>query len=285
MLDWITREGWIIFNWWLLVTLAGAGALPLCARLLGGLPDRGYTLARAAGMLLVGFAFWLLASLGFLQNTPGSMILSWLIVLVISLVVYVRFGEPVDWRAWWRENKPGVIASEVLFAVLLVGWAFVRAHQNNLTGTEKPMELMFMSAVQRSDTFPPNDAWMSGYAISYYYFGYVMSAMLSMLSGVWSTIGFNMTIALMFALTGLSAFGVVYNLARSRVFQRRGSPDPAASARRASRSRLPPRCSMRFPTAFSLSTLRPSARRAGWQRLSPRCWASGSSSGYLATSG
>lgn len=217
MLDWMLREGGIVLSWWLLVTLAGAAALPLVVRLLGGLPDRGYTLARAVGLLLTGFTFWLLASLGFLRNSSGDMLLAWLIVIAVSLVVYLRAGEPLDWRAWWRENRAAVVVSEILFALLFVVWALYRAHQNGLTGTEKPMELMFMSSIQRSETFPPNDGWMAGYAVSYYYFGYVLSSMLSTLSGIHSTTGFNMTISLLFALTGLTSFGVVYNLVRARV--------------------------------------------------------------------
>ncbi len=219
MLDWLAREGWIVLSWWALVTLAGAAIFPALVRLLGGLPDKGYLLARAAGLLVVGFVFWLLVSLGFLRNTTGSMLLAWIIVLVGSLVIYLRGGLAFDWRAWWRENRSVVIVGEVLFIVLLVGWALLRSQQNNLTGTEKTMELMMMSSVMRSETFPPNDAWLSGYAISYYYFGYVLSAMLSMLSGIASTAGFNMTISLLFALTGLTTFGVVSNLVRSRASQ------------------------------------------------------------------
>jgi YYY domain-containing protein len=214
--EWLAREGWIVFNWWLLVTLAGAAVFPLCARMLSGLPDRGYTLARAAGLLLVGWVFWLLGSLGFLPNTTGSILLAWLIVLVASLVIYFGSSERVDWRAWWRENRSVVIVGEVLFAVLLLGWSLVRAHQHGLIYTEKPMDLMFISSIMRSPTFPPLDGWMSGYSISYYYFGYFIAAMLSTMSGIASTVGFNLLISLLFALTGLTAFGVVYNLVRSR---------------------------------------------------------------------
>lgn len=218
MLDWLIREGSIVLSWWFLVTLAGAAALPVCLRLFGGLPDRGYTLTRAAGLLLVTFVYWLLANVGFLLNTPGSIIFAWLLVLGGGLALVFRRGQLLDWRVWWRENRPVVVVGEILFLVLLFGWAIYRAHQNNLTGTEKPMELMFMSGIQRSVSFPPHDPWMSGYAISYYYFGYVMSAALSMLSGIPSTLGFNMTAALWFALTGLTSFGVAYNLVRSRAF-------------------------------------------------------------------
>ncbi len=216
LFEWIVREGWIILSWWLLVSLAGLAVLPLLVRLLAGLPDKGYTLARAAGLLVVGFVFWLLASLGFVNNSPGSLLLAWLLVLVTALLLHARLGSPFDWGAWWRENRPVVIAGEALFFLLLLGWAIVRAHQNGVSGTEKPMELAFMSGVMRSETFPPHDPWLSGYSISYYYFGYVMSAALSMLSGIGSATGFNMTVALLFALTGLSSFGLVYNLVRSR---------------------------------------------------------------------
>jgi len=214
--DWLAKEGWIIVNWWLLVTIAGLTVLPLMTRLLGGLPDRGYTLARPAGILLVSFVFWLLASLGFLNNTPGSVLIAWLIVLAGSITVWFSYQERFNLRDYWQENRTVIIATEILFVLLLVSWATVRAYQNNFSGTEKMMDLAFMSAVQRSETFPPNDPWLSGYAISYYYFGYVMGAILSMMSGIWATSGYNMHIAMLFALTGTAAFGITYNLVRSR---------------------------------------------------------------------
>jgi len=218
--EWLSREGLIVLGWWLWITLAGVAVFPLCMRLLSGLPDKGYTLARTVGMLLVTFVFWLLATYGFLDNSVGSIILSWVIVLLISILVFFRFGRLNDIKDWWRENKVVFIVTELLFFGLFFSWVLFRAHQNQILFTEKPMELAFMSAVQRSSSFPPNDPWMAGYAISYYYKGYIMSAMLSMLTGITSTIGFNLTIASQFALTGLTAFGVVYNLVRSRAFER-----------------------------------------------------------------
>jgi YYY domain-containing protein len=219
VLDWLSREGWIIFNWWLLVTIAGATVLPLLTRLLSGLPDRGYTLARPAGMLLIGVVFWFMAILGFIDNSSGSVVLAWLIVLTLSLTVHFKLpGASFSWRDWWRENRTAVIVSELLFIALMLIWALYRAHQNELRSTEKPMDLAFMSAIRHSATFPPSDPWLSGYSISYYYFGYVLAATMSMLTGVATTIGFNMNIALLFALIGTTTFGVVYNLVRSRAY-------------------------------------------------------------------
>lgn len=213
--EWLAREGWIFVSWWLLVVAAGVAALPLCARLLSGLPDRGYTLARAAGLLLVGYVYWLLGSLGFLRNDIGGMLLSWLVVLGLGLLLYFN-GQRLDLRSWWRENRAVVISGELLFAALFLGWIVYRAYQNGLSGTEKPMDLMFISGIMRGQTFPPPDPWLSGYSISYYYFGYVIAAMLSLASGVSGPVGYNAFAALLFALTGLTVFGVVYNLVRSR---------------------------------------------------------------------
>ena len=217
-LDWLAREGHLLLAWWFSITLAGLAALPLCLRLFSALPDRGYTIARALGLLFVTWLFWLLGSYGFLDNSRGSIILCWLLALSASLALYFRNGQVDSLTNWWQENRSLVLVTELLFAVLFFGWALYRAHQNGLTGTEKPMELAFLSAAQRSASFPPDDPWMSGYAISYYYMGYIMSAALATISGVSSAIGFNLTNASLFSLTGITAFGVAYNLARSRAF-------------------------------------------------------------------
>lgn len=219
ILDWLGREGGMLVSWWALVTLAGLAALPLLWRVLGSLPDRGYAFARAAGLLLVAFVFWLLASLGFLRNSTDSMALAWGIVLITGLSVYLS-GKRIDLRAYWRENRASIITTELLFAGLFILWAVVRAHQNGLTATEKPMELAFISSSMRSDFFPPNDPWLAGYAISYYYFGYVMAAMLALLSGAPGTMAFNLMIALLFALTGVTVFGIGYNLVRANALSR-----------------------------------------------------------------
>jgi uncharacterized membrane protein len=71
--------------WYLLITLAGWITFPLAFRLLPLLPDRGFTLARPLGLLLWGFGFWLLASLGVLQNDSGGVLMALAILAGLSL--------------------------------------------------------------------------------------------------------------------------------------------------------------------------------------------------------
>lgn len=202
-----------VITWYLLITLFGLTAWPLLFRLLPGLPDRGYTLSRAAGLLLVGYVFWLLTSLGLLRNNIGGMIFSLLIVAGIAIWQYQTAQKKDETLLdWIRENRRVMLIGEILFAVAFIAWAVVRAYNPELNATERPMELAFINGVRASEIFPPQDPWLADYAISYYYFGYVMAAMLAALSGLATAVAFNVMLALLFALTLLGAYGIVYNL-------------------------------------------------------------------------
>lgn len=204
-----------VLTWWVLVTLLGWTAFPIAMRLFNRLPGRGYALAKALGLLLVAYVFWLLCSLQLLPNSAGGILVAWAIVLVLSLLYYRRGGGSLgELRGFVRERWRYVAATEAIFLIGLAGWAAFRAFDPDLVGTEKPMEFAFLNAILRSETFPPHDPWLSGYAISYYYYGYVIIAMLTKLAGTPPAVAFNVGIALLFALTLVGSFGVVYELLR-----------------------------------------------------------------------
>jgi len=197
-------------TWYLLVTLLGWLTFPLAFALFPALADRGYTLSRAAGMLIWGYVFWLFASLGIAQNDSGGIILALIVIAALSGWSLVnRKSEIVNFL---KSNLPLLLTTEILFLAAFAFLAFVRAANPELNGTERPMELAFINAILRSPTFPPQDPWLSGYAISYYYFGYVMTAMLARLSGIPGTAAHNLMTALIFALGAIGAYGILYNL-------------------------------------------------------------------------
>jgi YYY domain-containing protein len=198
-------------SWYFAVTAAGLIALPLAFRLFHLLPDRGYTLARPLGLLTIGYVFWLLGSLGFLRNDAAGVWIAALLTLLAGALWLRREGW-AELRDWLNAQRGLVLAVEVLFLLAFAAWAWVRAHNPDIAGTEKPMEFMFINAILRSPAFPPNDAWLSGYAISYYYFGYVLVAALIHVTGVASAVAFNLALALLFALAVTGALGITLNL-------------------------------------------------------------------------
>ena len=200
--------------WWLIIQILGLAVWPLLTRWLRWLPDRGYLLAKPIGLLLVSYGVWILATLGVLQNTTGGILV--VLIAVAALSVWAWWGQQSEARInllnFWREKWTLFLAYEIVFLVILIGWAIFRAHSPDLSTTEKPMEFAFFNAINRSPTFPPLDPWLSGYAIAYYYFGYVMMSLLYKLTGVTSGIAFGLSNAFWMALAAASAFGVVANL-------------------------------------------------------------------------
>ena len=213
------------FSWYLTVTLLGWLTFPLAFRLFPALADRGYSLSRALGLLVWGYVFWLLTSLGVSQNNVGGLLFGLLILGCLSLWAL----RSIDRRrqttnnndivsglssivGWVKHNRRIVINVEILFLLAFAFLALVRTSNPELTSAEKPMELMFINAILRSPTFPPRDAWLSGYAISYYHFGYVMTAMLAKLTSVPGSAAHNLMTALIFGLGAIGSYGILYNL-------------------------------------------------------------------------
>jgi YYY domain-containing protein len=196
--------------WWLILEAIGILALPLTLRLLRFLPDRGLGFARHVGLLVAGYLFWILVSLGILQNTVAGVLVVLALLAGLSFVVWRREGREM-WAFLVRQRRL-ILTTESLFLAALIAMAFFRAYNPEIAATEKPMEFGFINGVLRSRTFPPLDPWLSGYAISYYHFGYVIVAMLTRLSGLASDVTFNLAVAMLFALAANAAFSVTYGM-------------------------------------------------------------------------
>jgi YYY domain-containing protein len=191
--------------------MVGWLTFPLAYRLLPSLPDRGYAFSRSLGLLFSGYIFWILTTLGFLNNDPGGVLLAFGAVGSISIISLL--GPRYHEIKGWLRNHIGIITFvEILFLGAFAIWALVRSYNPDIVATEKPMELAFLNAVLRAQSFPPHDPWLSGYAISYYYFGYVLVGMLAQLTFSQAGIAFNLGISLIFALSAVGAYGLVYNL-------------------------------------------------------------------------
>lgn len=197
-------------SWYILITLLGWLVFPLGFYLFPALSDRSYTFARAFGLLLWGYVFWLFASFRLAQNDIGGLLLG--LVILGGLSAWAFFNCRTEINAWLQENRRLVITTESLFLLAFGFMAFVRAANPEIVGTEKPMELMFINGILNSPTFPPRDLWLSGFSISYYYFGYVMASMLALFTGVPGTTAFNLMISLIFGLSAVGAYGILYNL-------------------------------------------------------------------------
>jgi len=203
-----------LISWYFIISILAWISFPIVFKVLKALPGRGFAFSRAVGLLLWGFIFWILTSLGIFKNDTAGQITALVCIIVFSLLLLLKNGIS-EFGRWIKDNASMIIVVESLFLFTFLLWAFVRSANPEIVGTEKPMEMAFITSILRSPTFPPNDPWLSGYGISYYYFGYVMIAMLTRFSGVSAGVAYNLSAALWFALTAVTAYGVMFDLVKS----------------------------------------------------------------------
>ena len=200
---------------WLAVVYAGSLAVtPLALVVFRGLPDRGYLLARPLGLLLLAYAPWLLASLGWAPFGRGTIALGFATLFGTSAWLAVRFrGELTLFvRRHWRL----LLAEEAIFLGAILVFTLVRMANPDLwhpyRGGEKPMDLAYLNAVVRSTFMPPYDPWFAGGSLNYYYFGQFMVATLVRATRIPTEIAYNLAVPTLFALTASAAFSLGYNL-------------------------------------------------------------------------
>ena len=211
-------------TWWLVIQIIGIAALPLTTFLLRSLPERGYAFSKAVGLLSSTYLVWLLAMFGLGSFSVVLVMLAITAVAGVGLALLRMQGVPLapaPFAAWLRgivqQHWRMVLLSEAIFLIALIGVAWLRAHTLGFVGphpwgTERPMDFAFFNAIRYSNAFPPPDPWLAGYSINYYYFGYMMMAVVAVLSGLAPAVAYNLSLALIFALTAQGVAGIISTL-------------------------------------------------------------------------
>ncbi len=202
-----------IIKWFAVLLAFEAAGFPFCFKFLKNLPEKGVAFSRTIGLVIFGYFFWLFCSLGFIQNNIGGILTILFPFGFTSIYLYLKQKEEIN--QWVTRNIRIIAWSEIVFLIGFILMIIFRLSDPNILGTEKPMEMTFINGILKSDTFPPHDSWLSGYAISYYYFGYVLTALLIKISNVLPTSGFNLMLATIFALAAEGSFGIVNDILES----------------------------------------------------------------------
>lgn len=209
----MTQIAYVIV-WWLILLVIGLITFPLVSRVCGRLPDKGYSISKILGLLLLMYFSWLLASAHILKFGYINVVFSLLILLALSLF----FGR----KQFNLKNLPlkSMLITEAIFAVAFCIFLFILSHKPDLTllYSEDFTDFGFMNSILRSNYFPPADPWLAGTNIPYYYGGHLISAVLTTLSRVPPAIAYNLSVAMFFALAVCAAYGLVYNATKRKFF-------------------------------------------------------------------
>lgn len=200
--------------WYLVLWLLGLSVFPLLFTVFSGLPDRGYPLARMAALLLTAWISWIFSSFDILAFTRWSILLA--IVLLVALSFYFGLRKKAEIIQYLKSTWKYILSVEIIFAVVFVYMLIIRINNPDLwqpwMGGEKPMNFAFFNAVLKTVYFPPENPWFSGHYLNYYYYGYVMAAIPTKLTGIMPSIAYNLVLPSWYAMAGIGVFCIGYNL-------------------------------------------------------------------------
>jgi YYY domain-containing protein len=199
--------------WYLAILLLGWFTYPIVRLALPGLSDRGYPMARMAGLLILSLIVWLAGSfkVPFTRETiaiaAGGLALTGVLLGAV---------QRKDLARAWRENKKYFVWIEIIALTFFAIDLLIRLGNPDLWhpayGGEKPMDFSFFNAVIKSTSFPPFDPWFAGGYINYYYYGMVIFGVPVKALGIVPSIAYNLILPTIFSLLALGAFSLGWNL-------------------------------------------------------------------------
>jgi len=201
-----------IFSWWFTIFCLGLLSLPIIFYFFNKFWDYGYVFSKTLSLIL---STYLILVFGIFKLIPFNNIGLFIIIFILILfdVIFLINQKRYLWFFNIIKSKYRLfIFQEVIFLTILVAWSFVRGFAPNIEGLEKYMDWGFVNSALRSKFLPPQDMWFSGEVINYYYFGHLIFALITRLSQVSSSIGYNLSIATVCALTFVSTFSLSSNL-------------------------------------------------------------------------
>ena len=168
-----------------------------------GLRDGALALGLPVGLVLLALPGWLLSAFG---RAPFWAVLSLGGAFAAATFVACVAGlpRPGGERPFASGLVP-VLVVRGLFAAYLwlrLGWPDIR-------GTEKPMDFAVLSGLLETPRLPFEDPWFAGERFPYYHFGTLVLALPFRLASVPAEYAYNLVVALVAALAGGAAFGLV----------------------------------------------------------------------------
>lgn len=203
--------------WWAAIIVLGLSIWPILYVAFPGLADRGYGFAKIVSMMVIGWILWVLGTLRLAVWNRWGVIA--VLITLVAISLFIVWRNRAEFGAFVRRRWRLLLAIETVTFVMYIAFIFVRISNPDLWhpsyGGEKPMDFAYFNAVLRSTVFPPIDPWFAGGYINYYYFGFVIVGVPTLLTGIIPSVAYNLIIPTLFGVTGVAAFSLAFSVANS----------------------------------------------------------------------
>lgn len=199
--------------WWTCIFIIGLVFLPLTSILFTKFFDKGYLFSKTIGIVILSYLIWLLSSIKLVPFNRVTVIGALIAAALVFFVILLEFYGKLSTYLPSVKHIKIFILEELIFLSALAFWTFLRGLKPEIQGLEKFMDLGYVNAILKSTYMPPVDMWFAGKSINYYYFGHYITAFLTNLSGISSSITYNLMMATLFAFTFALTLSLVSNMA------------------------------------------------------------------------
>lgn len=203
----------LVSFWWLTIFSLSLTVWPLVFFLFRKFWDRGYAFAKIAAVSITTYIILVAGVFRVMPFSRTSLFFVGAVLFIASSIFLSNEQNRRDFISTLTRKWPVFLAQEVIFGLILFSWSYVRSLSPDIQSLEKFMDWGFVNSALRGDYLPPVDMWFSGNIINYYYFGHLMVAVLTRLSGISSVYTYNLAIASTCALTFTCAFSLASNIA------------------------------------------------------------------------
>ena len=218
----------------IVLEIIGLVTFPITLTLAGHLRDRGSSLARPFGIIIISLVAGLLSLLRLIPLTNGVYAGLLVLAFMAAFMVYRHCSDLQDLvlkqgaghrfiaalRCCYQKTDRDMLIQEGIFVLTFLFATLFLMHKPEIFFgySEDFMNAAFLQTTLQTDFLPLLDPWFAGTNLPYYFFGHLAAAALVVLSGVQATVGYNLAVAAFFAIGVQTAFGLGLNLTKRRLY-------------------------------------------------------------------
>lgn len=201
-----------VWRWYVLLFGLGALMFLILFPLMKVLPDGGYAVSKTVGLAFFSWLVWYLASNKIFLLSQFSMAFVLLLMIAAAVFAWQHWGK--EWLRFLQSKWKFIVTIEILFIVVWAIMLSVRMYHPSISWGEKPMNASFINATYRTAEFPPEDPWISGHSINYYYYGQAVFSIAGKFMGIAPEYLFNVAGTSVAALVAVTIFTIAFAVCR-----------------------------------------------------------------------
>ncbi|MBR5356834.1 MAG: hypothetical protein IK121_07945, partial [Lachnospiraceae bacterium] len=194
------------FSWYIAITLLGMAFMPVSQIVFRKFKGLGWIFSKVLGVVCAGFIMWVLASFKIMPFTKRNAIIVCIVMFLLCLIPFYKGIVSKKYILSYRQRGL-ILFYEITFLFVFSLFTLLKTlscatfiKENNMVAYS------LFKSLERSDTFPLNDIWLSGKTLNFPYFGLYLLGFISMLADTSADYAVSLGISMMMALTCMLTF-------------------------------------------------------------------------------